>query len=103
MFLQVAIVANPVIPVPQAAYALVRQQTQTGTARVECVRFAWNPAACCIELVSSEDLKTQVVHHRAVFKWQDSMRSEMNGKYTAQKIAQTGSTHSPTFETSKVF
>jgi hypothetical protein len=103
VFLQVAIVANSVIPVPQAAYALLRQQTQTGTARVECVRFAWSPAASRIELVSSEDLKTQVVRRRAVFKWQDSMRSEMNGKYAVQKIAQTGSTHSPTFETSKVF
>jgi hypothetical protein len=62
---------------------------------------SWNPAASRIELVSSEDLKTQVVRRRAVFKWQDSMRSDMNGKYAVQKIAQTGSTHSPTFETSK--
>jgi hypothetical protein len=97
VFLQVAIVANSVVPVPQAAYALLRQQTQTGIACIECVRFAWNPSASRIELVSSEDLKTQVVRRRAVFKWQDSIRSKINGKYAVQKITQTGSTHFPTF------
>ncbi|HEY9695923.1 MAG TPA: hypothetical protein V6D10_01440 [Trichocoleus sp.] len=94
--LKVAIVADPVIPVPQAAYALLRQQ-QNSSVCVECVGFAWSPAASRIELVSSEDLKAQVVRRRAVFKWQDSMRSNRNVKYAVQKITQTGSTHSPTF------
>ncbi|HEY9661839.1 MAG TPA: hypothetical protein V6C65_25570, partial [Allocoleopsis sp.] len=78
VILQIAIVANPVIPVPQAAYALLRQ-TQNHADCVECVRFAWSPAASRIELISSEDLKTQVVRRRAVFKLQDSVRSGMNG------------------------
>ncbi|MBD2074921.1 LamG domain-containing protein [Phormidium sp. FACHB-592] len=100
VILQITIVANPVIPVPQAAYALLRQ-TEKSSVQVECVRFAWSPAASRIELVSSEDLKTQVVRRRAVFKWQDSARPQIKGSYAIQKITLTGSTHFPTFPLKK--
>ncbi|MBD1865215.1 MULTISPECIES: LamG domain-containing protein [Trichocoleus] len=96
VILQVAIVTNPIIPVSQAAYALLRQ-TEKSSIQVECVRFAWGPAASRIELVSSEDLKTQVVRRRAVFQWQDSVRPDLNGSYAIQKVTQIGSTHFPNF------
>lgn len=102
--LPVTVVTAPVIPVPQAAYGLLRSLTATvpeenPSPLVECVRFAWGPAASRIELVCAEDLRTGVVRRRAVFQWSDSIRpvreSEAQYTYAVQKITQTGSTHLP--------
>lgn len=95
LILSVVIVETPVMPSPQAAYALLRQQQINDKTHVECVRYAWSPEASRIELVCPDDLKTQVVRRRAVFKWQDSVRPETDPKYAVQKITQTGSTHFP--------
>ena len=60
--LAVPIVAAPVTPVPEAGYALLRKNPDTA---VECVRFAFSPAADQIELVDANDLKRQIVRRRA--------------------------------------
>lgn len=95
VFLQVTIVDTPVTPVPEAAYALLRHQVLNGKPQVECVRFAWSPEATRVELVCPEDLRTDVVRRRAVFHWQDSVRSGTVRAYAIQKITQTGATYFP--------
>ena len=96
IFLKVDIVADPVVPVPQAAYGLLRKQDVEGEIQVECVRFAWSPQASRIELVCPDDLRTEVVRRRAVFQWRDTIRDDgrLQG-YAIQKIASNGSTHFP--------
>ncbi|MEM9486004.1 MAG: hypothetical protein AAGA83_20190, partial [Cyanobacteria bacterium P01_F01_bin.116] len=102
IFLSVAIINAPVIPVTQAAYGLLRHH-QGESPHVECVRFAWSPEPTRIDLICPEDLQTEVVRRRAVFHWTDSIRpaglpsSRINPgiTYTIQKITQTGSTSSP--------
>ncbi len=98
IFLNVSIVEEPVIPVPEAAYALLRWQKIDGEIQVECVRFAWGPEASRIELVCPEDLRTEVVRRRAMFQWNDSVRVGMVEGYAIQKITPTGSTHFPSPE-----
>ncbi|NJL49302.1 MAG: hypothetical protein HC929_19960 [Leptolyngbyaceae cyanobacterium SM2_5_2] len=112
--LPVTIVAAPVIPVPQAAYGLLRglvqttepadsdQPALTRPSAVECVRFAWSPPASRIELICAEDLRTGIVRRRAVFQWSDTTRPTPDPawqyRYAVQKITQTGSTYRPEFE-----
>jgi hypothetical protein len=92
------IVAQPVTPVPEAAYALLRRNKEGA---VECVRFAWGAAATRIELINPDDLRTEVVRRRAVFRWTDSDipevgdRAEEGTCYALQKITQSGATHFP--------
>ncbi|UCE04717.1 MAG: hypothetical protein JSW07_13960 [bacterium] len=95
IFLKVNIVEEPVIPVPESAYALLRRRKTNDAMQVECVKFAWGPEANRIELVCAEDLRTEVVRRRAVFQWTDSMRPQMLKDYAIQKITSTGSTHFP--------
>ena len=94
IFLIVDIVAEPVIPVPEAAYGLLRWQSGE-QALVECVRFAWNPAPVRIELVCPDDLRSELVRRRAIFQLADSVRPGALAGYAVQKITQTGSTHFP--------
>lgn len=93
IFLKVRIVKAPVIPTPEAAYALLRLQARTH--QVECVRFAWSPAPTRIELICPEDLRSDVVRRRAVFQWQDTVRRNTGSSYAIQKIASNGATHFP--------
>jgi hypothetical protein len=95
--LTVQIVANPVIPVPEAAYALLRWQGTEDDPTVECVRFAWSPQPSRVELVCAQDLRTGVVRRRAVYQWRDSARpgTLIGDGYAVQKITQSGSTHVP--------
>jgi hypothetical protein len=93
VMLEVRIVADPVIPVPEAGYALLRKQMQGGQEQVECVRFAWGPNASRIELVDADDLRTEVVRRRAVFQWQDAVRPGTLLGYALQKLTMGGSTH----------
>lgn len=101
--LQVNIVAEPVIPLPDAAYGLLRQQNVDNHTEVECVRFAWGPDASRIDLICPDDLLQEVVRRRAVFQWTDSVRPFPNDEqnqdvvYEVQKIAENGATHFPTF------
>ncbi|HEU5101417.1 MAG TPA: LamG domain-containing protein, partial [Roseiflexaceae bacterium] len=92
--LEVRIVADPVIPVPEAGYALLRRQIQNGQLQVECARFAWGPNASRIELVDANDLRTEIVRRRAVFQWQDAARPNTVLGYAIQKLTMGGSTHS---------
>jgi WD40 repeat protein len=102
LFLSVKIIEEPVIPVPEAGYALLRA-AQASAEAVECSRFAWSPQASRIELINPEDLRQEIVRRRAVFNWTDSVRpvitdAKENGqlpRYALQKITQTGSTHFP--------
>lgn len=102
LFLSVKIIEQPVIPVPEAGYALLRAAEANAEA-VECSRFAWSPQASRIELINPEDLRQEIVRRRAVFNWTDSVRpvitdakeNEQLPRYALQKIAQTGSTHFP--------
>jgi hypothetical protein len=89
--LRVDIVAKPVIPAPEAGYALLRRQS----AAVECARFAWGPQASRVELLNPDDLKREIVRRRAVFQWTDSTRSNREVNYAVQKIAASGATHFP--------
>jgi len=96
--LMLPIVEQPVIPVPEAAYALLRHNS-TKTGVVECVRFAWAPSATRIELVNPNDLRVGVVRRRAVFRWTDSVIPEEGNSYALQKIAMTGASHFPRLST----
>jgi hypothetical protein len=93
--LVLAIVARPVTPVPEAAYALLRT-TDNGNS-VECVRFAWAPDPERVELVCPDDLLAAVVRRRAVFHLADTIRNteDVDPKYQIQKITSLGSTHFP--------
>jgi hypothetical protein len=86
---EVTVVADPVTPTPQAAYALLRK---TGTA-VACTRFAWSPIATRIELINPGDLLGETVRRRAVFAWTDTDRAMRDSQYAVQKLSATGSTH----------
>jgi hypothetical protein len=102
LVLRVDIIAEPVIPMPEAAYALLRRQFVDGQPQVECVRFAWGPAADRIHLICPDDLLQEIVRRRAVFKWPDSVRPQPSAEstppqYAVQKIAQNGATHFPLF------
>ncbi len=91
--LDLNIVARSVLPAAPSAFALLR--ANAARSQVECVRFAWSPQAARIELVSAEDLDTDVVRRRAVFQWSDTSRtgSFAKGDYRVQKIAAGGATH----------
>lgn len=95
--LRADIVNLPVMPMPEAAYALLRQSD----GKVECLRFAWSPAATRVELTNPDDLKTGLVRRRAVFRWTDTVRFELlpvsKNKYAVQKIMPVGATHFPAF------
>lgn len=93
--LEVEIVAEPVQPVPEAAYGLLRRQAGAEGEEVECVRFAWSPEPARVELVDAEDLRGELVRRRAVFRWTDTVRHGIHEAYAVQKITQTGSTHFP--------
>jgi hypothetical protein len=93
--LSLAIVAEPVVPAPDAAYALLRKQAAGAKTEVECVRFAWGPAATRIELVSAEDLRSDVVRRRAVFQLTDAFRVGRIQGYALQKITPLGEAHFP--------
>lgn len=92
------IVAQPVIPVPEAGYALLRTESQAGApTSVACVRFAFGPSAARIEISNPDDLKREVVRRRAVFQWVDVKRIERPARFGLQKITHSGSTHQPDF------
>lgn len=91
----VNVTLDPVTPVPQAAYALLRRQAVEGQVQVECARFAWSPPATRVELVCPNDLRTGVVRRRAVFLWTDTARRGAATGFAVQKITLTGSTHFP--------
>ncbi|NJO66852.1 MAG: hypothetical protein HC832_05220 [Leptolyngbyaceae cyanobacterium RM1_405_57] len=57
------------------------------------------PIPSQVELVNADDLRTEVVRRRAVFRWTDSVRPNTAVSYAIQKITQTGSTHFPTLLT----
>jgi hypothetical protein len=92
IIVQTNIVSEPVIPTPEAAYGLLRRQR---AGEVECVRFAWSPAASRIELISADDLRGELVRRRAVFQWRDAARPGSAVAYALQKIARNGATNIP--------
>ncbi len=96
--LDVSIVRDPVIPMPEAAYALLRHQTGT-VENVQCVRFAWGPEPRRVELLNANDLRRETVRRRAVFCWSDVFRSSSRELplHAIQKISANGSTHMPDF------
>ncbi len=89
--MEVDIVEEPVVPAPEAGYALLRRHDGV----VEAARFAWNPQAAHVELVCPDDIRQGFVRRRAVFEWQDAVRAGRPVMYAIQKIAQGGSTHCP--------
>ena len=91
--LTLEVVADPVAPTPEAAFALLRR-VAAGPA-VECVRFAWSPQAARVELVNPDDLLKPVVRRRAAFRWLDILRARRTASYAVQKVAATGSTLVP--------
>jgi hypothetical protein len=101
----VQVVAQPVTPPPEAAYALIRRLSDDPAAPVECVRFAWGPSAEKIELVDPSDLLRQSVRRRATFLWRDAIRptgvvndsGAFAAKYAVQKLFANGSTLVPPF------
>ncbi|MBN1482637.1 hypothetical protein EH223_11515 [candidate division KSB1 bacterium] len=93
--LKLNIVKDPVIPAPDAAYALLRKGGGESEQFVECARFAWGPEPSRIDLVNPEDFKRGTMRRRAVFKWQHSVRSGTTAHYAIQKIVKSGATHIP--------
>jgi hypothetical protein len=98
VFLRVDIVEDPVIPAPEAGYALLHRQQIGHQMQVECARFAWKPAATRVELVCPEDLKTEIVRRRAVFHWLHTVRPGRSSLHVIQKITPNGSTHFPVLD-----
>lgn len=96
--LRLDIVAKPVLPTPEAGYALLRRVALATGPVVDCARFAWAPTASRIELVNPDDLQQEIVRRRAVFHWLDAARAVPSPKYEVQKITFSGSTHIPQFE-----
>ncbi|HWT92454.1 MAG TPA: hypothetical protein VN238_05625, partial [Solirubrobacteraceae bacterium] len=92
VFLVVDVVEDPVTPVPEAAYGLLRT---LGGGHVECIRFAWSPDPTRVELVCPADLASDVVRRRAVFHLTDTHRTGAKPTYAIQKIARDGATHIP--------
>lgn len=93
--LSVDVVFSPVTPAIESAFGLLRWRHISGMEVVDCPRFAWGPAPARIELICPDDLLTEVVRRRAVFKWHDSVRPNRNAGYAIQKITPAGSTHFP--------
>jgi hypothetical protein len=93
---RVDIVAQPVIPVPEAGFALLRRDGDD-RGSVECVRFAWGPEASRVEMINPDDLRKEVVRRRAVFRWGDTGRVGQAYGYAVQKTTSFGSTHFPDF------
>ncbi|MBD2234619.1 LysM peptidoglycan-binding domain-containing protein [Phormidium tenue] len=106
LVLTVDVVAEPVIPLPQAAYALLKKHTLNEKPVVECARFAWGAAPTIVDLVQPDDLRTEIVRRRALFQWTDTVRVKSKREnpdheekpdhdynYGIQKITQSGSTH----------
>ncbi|MEO1740582.1 MAG: LamG-like jellyroll fold domain-containing protein [Cyanobacteria bacterium J06629_9] len=90
LVLPVTIVAEPVQPSPEAAYALLRQNADGS---VECVRFAWGALPSRVDMINASDLRSEIVRRRAVFQWTDTQRPGQVTTYAIQKITQTGSTN----------
>jgi hypothetical protein len=91
--LAVSIVHKPVTPVPDAGYALLRRDPDDA---VHCARFAFGPEPARLELLDPNDLLTQVVRRRAVFRWMDTVRSnQTSDPYALQKTTALGATHLP--------
>ncbi len=97
ILLRVNIIEEAVIPVPEAGYALLHAQQVEGQMQVECGRFAWNPAAARVELISPDDLLVETVRRRAIFHWTHTIRPGRGSAIAIQKITNTGSTHFPLF------
>ena len=89
----VDLVEAPVIPVPEAGYALLRSENDEPS--VSCRRFAWSPNASRIELICDQDLRQEIVRRRAIFRWNDTIRRGVSPRYAIQKYTVTGSTHFP--------
>jgi hypothetical protein len=96
--LTVPVVKDPVIPAPQAGFALLRKNPDRS---VECARFAFSPAATRIELVDPDDILKDSVRRRATFQWRDTVRVPTDGiyVYAIQKVTTGGSTHFPDVQT----
>jgi hypothetical protein len=94
--LPVNVVAAPVIPVPEAAYALLCSAGGPPAPAVSCVRFAWGPSAAHVDIVRPADLTGELVRRRAVFHLSDVQRAGQRPGYAVQKITTSGSTHVPT-------
>jgi hypothetical protein len=90
------IVADPVVPAVEAAFALLRRHSIASKSSVACARFAWSPAASRIELLNPDDLlNRETVRRRAIFQWTDVVRKTRDYTYAVQKIMPGGSTHVP--------
>jgi hypothetical protein len=92
--LEVPIVAKPVIPVPEAAYALLRSESDDRTA-VSCARFAWSPQATRIDLLDPAQLFSSLVERRAVFQWNAAFAFDRANAWAVQKTTFQGSTYIP--------
>jgi hypothetical protein len=107
--LTLEVVAEPVTPSPDAAFALLRYENPPSSVEggvvdagtdaiapvVGCTRFAWSPSAARIELVNPDDLLRPVVRRRAVYRWLDTVRPRRRTAYAVQKITAGGSTYLP--------
>jgi hypothetical protein len=90
--LDLSIVKSPVIPTPEAAYAVLRRSQGNDS----CVRFAWGPEPTRMELLDPDDLKTQIVRRRAIYTTIDVINRSANSvKYAVQKVTPNGGTHFP--------
>jgi hypothetical protein len=82
---------QPVTLPPQSGYGLLRYNV--ATTAVSCARFAWSPEASRIDLLNPDDLRTEVVRRRAVFRWKEVVRPPAaNWTYAVQKLTAGGST-----------
>ncbi len=85
---------------PAAAYALLRRTLPAGGMGdtddgVAAPRFAWSPKPLRIELTNPDDLKGPIVRRRALFRWQDTVRTGSAPQYAIQKTTTAGETHIP--------
>lgn len=92
--LQLDVVDTPVLPLPEAAYGLLRVHIEGGEA--ECPLYAGDPRAARIDALDPlTSLATGALARRGRFRWRHVAPDGLEGGYFLMKADATGSTHLP--------
>lgn len=95
--LALRIVAEPVIPRPDAAYAFLRVEGLRTNSPIACSKFVWSPIPTRVQLISPDDLQKGLVRRGRVFLKQDAARAGSIAGFAVQKIALNGASHVPVY------
>lgn len=91
---QLDVVAEPVLPLPEAAYGLLRVDADGGEA--ECPLYAGDPRAGRVEALDpAAGLAAGALARRGRFRWRHVVPAALPGGYFLLKADATGATHLP--------